>query len=420
MTVNLPTLNIEHLHGPEEIPYGEAELLVLCLVRDGRPWIKAFVEHYSALGAKHIVFLDNDSSDGTVAAASRYDNVTVLQTKLPFKDGQLLMRQYLIARFGKDRWSLCVDIDELFDYPYSDVIGLGSLLGYLDSKSYTAVAAYMLDMIPNKPLAGRTGEPEELSKEQHTFYDLSGLRRRSIKEHPHFSGNRLESNEIEWIRGGIRDTLFRVAPTLTKFPLVFSNGRVMPMEGSPHGVANARIADLSCVLFHYKFLSYFREQVARAVREENYWNNSAQYKQYLAVLGRNTSLTLKQDTSKEIASVNDLLEDQFLVVSDAYVRWVNIEEERSVLGEAQSGEPHVPAEAFLRANQRDRAKTLRIQRLERQLRDRNRRIRRSKRKQQRLKLRVRSLKQRLKGMEASRVWKLAGVMRGITARMWGS
>src|SRR5215204_7371154 len=347
-TEQIGGFEVEHLCGPEEISYKENELIVVCLVRDGEPWVKAFVEHYIHLGARHLVFLDNNSGDGTVSAASEYDNVTVLRVGLPFDAdidgtlGQMVMRKYLIERFGKVRWSLCVDIDELFDYPYSDVIGLGSLLGYLDSKSYTAVAAYMLDMIPNKPLAGRTGEPEELSKEQHTFYDLSGLRRRSIKEHPHFSGNRLESNEIEWIRGGIRDTLFRVAPTLTKFPLVFSNGRVMPMEGSPHGVANARIADLSCVLFHYKFLSYFREQVARAVREENYWNNSAQYKQYLAVLGRNTSLTLKQDTSKEIASVNDLLEDQFLVVSDAYVRWVNIEEERSVLGEAQSGEPHVP------------------------------------------------------------------------------
>ena len=32
---------------------------------------------------------------------------------------KLVMQQYLVARFGKGRWSLCVDIDELFDYPYS-------------------------------------------------------------------------------------------------------------------------------------------------------------------------------------------------------------------------------------------------------------------------------------------------------------
>jgi hypothetical protein len=205
------------------------------------------------LGAKHIVFLDNDSSDGTVAAASRYDNVTVLQTKLPFAafgfKTQVGMRQYLIDRFGKDRWSLCVDIDELFDYPYSDVIDLKSLLGYLNSKSYSAVTSHMLDMFPNEPLAGRTGEAEEFSKEQHTFYDLSNLRRIKREDYERFPqsqrilrNNDLESDEIDCFKGGIRETLFGVASWLTKYPLVFSDGKVIPLP--PHGIHNSSICGL--------------------------------------------------------------------------------------------------------------------------------------------------------------------------------
>src|SRR5215212_4440670 len=145
--------HIRHLHGPEEVTYTPDELVVVCLVRDGRPYLKSFVEHYFYLGVKHIVFLDNGSTDGTVEVLKNYDNVTVFQTKLPFKEYELFMKQYLITRFGWDRWSLCVDIDELFDYPYSDVIDLASLLGYLNSKSYTAVTAHLLDMFPNKPLS---------------------------------------------------------------------------------------------------------------------------------------------------------------------------------------------------------------------------------------------------------------------------
>src|SRR5215207_6656228 len=129
---------IEHLHGPEEVPYAEDELVVVCLVRDGRPYVRSYVEHYFALGVKHLFFLDNNSTDGTVEALKNYDNTTVLCSKLPFKEYMLLMKQYLIGRFGKkDRWCLYADIDEHFDYPYSDVIGLGSLLRYLTEKSYT-------------------------------------------------------------------------------------------------------------------------------------------------------------------------------------------------------------------------------------------------------------------------------------------
>src|SRR3712207_452200 len=135
-------LSVEHLHGPKEVPYGEDELVVVCLLRDGRQYVKSYVEHYLSLGAKHIFFLDNGSTDGTVEALKNYDdNVTVLRSTLPYKNPkgglggtEVLFKHYLIGRFGKkDRWVLCADIDELFDYPYSDLIGLGSLLGYLNA-----------------------------------------------------------------------------------------------------------------------------------------------------------------------------------------------------------------------------------------------------------------------------------------------
>jgi hypothetical protein len=59
---------VEHVHGSEEVTYGVDELIVLCLVRDGRPYVRSFVGHYSSMGVKHLIFLDNGSTDGTVEA----------------------------------------------------------------------------------------------------------------------------------------------------------------------------------------------------------------------------------------------------------------------------------------------------------------------------------------------------------------
>jgi hypothetical protein len=432
--------SIEHVHGASDVSYGENELIVLCLVRDGRPYVEPFVEHYFSLGVKHIVFLDNNSSDGTVEALEKYDNVTVLRTKLPYKGNQGFMRLYLIARFGKDRWSLSVDIDELFDYPYSDVIGLDSLLGYLNSKSYTAVTAHMLDMFPEKPLSDQAGEPDRPLKELHRFYDIDRARRDTIKWDPHIlRNNTLESDDIQRFSGGIRATVFGFWPGLTKWPLVFSNGRIKPAcSGSLHAVDNAAIADFTCVLFHYKFLEHFREQTVRAVKEENYYNNSVQYKKYLEVLDRNPSLRVKQETSREIDSVNDLLENQFLVVSDDYVSWVDAEEEKRVLLQAPQSERRELAEAFLESRRREREKTLRIQRLGQQRRDRDEpirdrdgmislrdemirerdeTIRRLKQNHRRLKRQSRRRKQQLERMQASRTWKLAKMLRLIKTRV---
>src|SRR5215211_8602277 len=159
--------NTEHVHGPEEVGYEADELVVVCPVRDSRPYIKSFVEHYLSMGVKHLFFLDNGSTDGTVEALKEYENVTVLRTTLPYKRYKGSIKQYLIERFGRGRWCLCVDIDELFDYPYSDIVGLGSLLGYLNERSYTAVVAQMLDMFPEEPLSGSGpgNPPDEPLKE---------------------------------------------------------------------------------------------------------------------------------------------------------------------------------------------------------------------------------------------------------------
>lgn len=371
--------SVEHLHGPADVPYGENELVVVCIVRDGRPYVRSFVDHYLSLGVKHIAFLDNASTDGTVEALRGYDDVTVLRTSLPYKaEGEstgnswtreVLFKQYLISRFGKrDRWCLCVDIDELFDYPYSDIVDLSSLLGYLNGKPYTAVAAQMLDMFPEESLSGWTGRLDEPLKELHRFYDVSSISRRPLSGRSNRRGNMLENEEIGSFSGGIRNTIFGTAPYLTKFPLVRPDGRVKPMDGSSHRISNAVIADFTGVLFHYKFVDeHFHGQVAQAVREEHRLRNSEIYKKYLEVLDSNPNLQIKLETAREIRGVNDLLENRFLTVSEDYVGWVDAEEEK-VISRISPEEPRELLEAFRDARRRGRAKDLRIQGLEFRLR----------------------------------------------------
>jgi hypothetical protein len=447
--------NVQHLHGPEEVSYGEDELMVVCLVRDGRPYIKSFVEHYRSLGVRHIAFLDNASEDGTVEALREYDNVTVLRTELPYKapggtvgnswTREVLFKQYLVSRFGqKNRWCLCADIDELFDYPYSDVVSLGSLLGYLRSKSYTALATQMLDMFPEEPLSGRAESIDEPLKELHRFYGISSVDKVRMKgtEYLRTRDTTLESEEVESFRGGIRDTLFGTFPYLTKVPLVFLDGKMRSMDDSSHRVGNATIADLTGVLFHYKFVDeHFHGQVAQAVREEHRIMNSAKYKMYKEVLDRSPSLRVKLETARELEGVNDLLDDQFLVVSEGYLDWVAVEENKGVLGATRS-EPDNLIEALLESRRQERVKTLKVQKLERRLRENERLARlESKRRERahdrktqrleqrlrekaggqpeenrRLSQRVRNLERQIEGVRGSRAWRLMEALHRIKTR----
>ena len=454
MTEQALRSSIEHLHGPEEMDYEPDELVVVCLVRDGRPYVKSFVEHYRSLGVKHLFFLDNNSTDGTVEALKNYENTTVLRSKLPFKEYDVPFKQYLIGRFGrKDRWCLCADMDELFDYPYSDVIGLGSLLGYLSGNSYTAVVAQMLDMFPEEPLSGREGTLEdEPLKERHRFYDISNLKRVSIKKNPRLRNNTLQSDEIETFRNGIDNTVFGTEPLRTKFPLVFTDGTIKPFDRSSHWVDNAKIADISCVLLHYKFLDgYFHKRTVQAVQEENHYKNSRGAKKHLEILDKNPALQLKRETARELRGVNDLVENGFLVVSEEYMMRVYEEEDRNRAGghtaplRDERGGPEEEAAALYRARAQAKTQSLRARRLEQQLEklrkqellEPNRsveklreqdqreverlstRLARFRKKNRNLRQRNRTLTHQLQSIRASRSVRLLNKLGRIRARVFG-
>ncbi len=315
--------DVERLHGPDEVPYGRDELVVLVLARNARAYLESFVEHYLSLGAKHVVFLDNGSTDGTVETLKRYEGVTVLRSVLPYKRYNVAFKRHLIERFGRDRWTLSVDVDELFDYPFSDVVGLKDLLGYLNENSYTAMVAHMLDMFPGRPLR-EDGPPagEGGLKGSYRFYDISDVRARPYSEVGEV-GNVLGNAGIELLWGGVQRRVFGGSPLLTKHPLVFLDGRLKPMDLSDHWAGNARVADLTGLLLHYKLTDGLYGQVRREMEERRDLNLGGKYDRYSGILGETPSLQIKNDASRELGSVNDLVGTRLVTVSRRYMELVD-------------------------------------------------------------------------------------------------
>jgi hypothetical protein len=361
--------SIDHLHGPDSVDLQKDELIVLTQVRNSKPYVKSFAEHHRSLGAKHMVFLDNGSTDGTVEALKEYDNVTVLRTTLPYRTHNVAMKQYLIERFARQRWSLLVDIDELFDYPFSDVVSLKALLGYLSSNGYTAMVAHMLDMFPEEPLSEAAGDEDVPLKERHRLYDLADII--SFDYQDAEGVNNVVSNEaIEILQGGVQNRLFNLHPMLIKHPLVFYDGQIKPVDLSEHWAGNARVADISGVLLHYKLSKSLYDLVRRENVEQRYVNRHGKYQKYLRVLDASPELLIRNDTSRELTSVNDLIGTQLANISEEYVRFVQ-SQLRGREGYSQDDELYRAYELLFSVmdqarEQRKRAQSLRKQRLQRQ------------------------------------------------------
>src|SRR5579872_602451 len=230
---------VRHVYGQSSLNYSDEQLIIICVVRNGCVYVNSFIKYYLALGVKHIVFLDNGSTDNTVELASRYDNVTILKTDLPYSKYENIMKNYLARRFSKGRWNLCVDIDEFFDWPFSGIISLRSLLRYLNAGSYTAVVAQMLDLFSEAPLSEVRDDPDEDVTKNYKYYDISNI---SKSAYPY---SRLSYDGVKMHWGGIRKTVFGSNNGLTKSPLVFVDRHIRLFKDWHHA-QNAYIADFTC------------------------------------------------------------------------------------------------------------------------------------------------------------------------------
>jgi hypothetical protein len=307
---------VRHVHGPAVVPYESDELLVMCVVRNGEEYVRPFVAHYRALGARHIVFLDNGSTDATVDLLRGYDGVTVLQTDAPYERYENTMKRYLAERFSRGRWNLVADIDEHFDFPYSGRLSLRAFLAYLNHHDYTAVVAQMLDMFADRPLSAAPAERDEDLRSVYRYYDISDL---VVGDHRLLD---VRGTGIQFHWGGIRRTVFGTLNGLTKVALVRLDGRVQTFVAWHH-VRRARFADVSCVLRHYPFRPSFHRKVQDAVGTGRYGRvTSDEYAAYWAGLTRQPDLNLRLATARELASLDELIDCGFLVVSAAYREWV--------------------------------------------------------------------------------------------------
>jgi glycosyltransferase involved in cell wall biosynthesis len=308
---------VTHVFGPRQFSVGANELIVLSVVRDGAVHIKSFLDHHFRLGVRHVVLLDNGSTDNTVEIARSYPNVTVLQSQCSYADHEVAMKRYLVERFARHRWNLFVDIDELFDYPYSDVVRLDAFLDYLSDHSYTAVIAQMLDMFSDEPLSQLDDCVETSVKDRYRLYDISNIYKSD------YEYGDLTNDQVKMHWCGIRHQLFGTRNGLTKAALTFIDDRI-EVFNVWHHVRHARIADVSALLLHYPFTSAFVAKVRAAFGDGRYGlSANAEYAKYAERLSGEPDIRIAQDSARTLEEIEQLVDEGFLVLSAEYRKLVD-------------------------------------------------------------------------------------------------
>jgi hypothetical protein len=84
------------------------------------------------------------------------------------------------------------------------------------------------------------------------------------------------------------------------------------------------MADISCLLRHFPFVSSFYAKVEDAVRAGRYGMRVTDaYEIYAKGLNSGADLTFKFQSARPFAGLELLIEENFLIVSKKYRQWVN-------------------------------------------------------------------------------------------------
>jgi len=318
---------IELIGGVAPFRISDDDFRVVCMLKDGEDHLPVFLTHYRNLGCKHFIFVDNNSDDNTVDLLLQQHDVTVYQTSLPHKLYENDIRRIMVERHCKFNWCILLDIDELFDFPLSDQLGMKGLIRYLKSSGYNAMVSNMLDMYTDDDLTWERFEPENI-KEIYTSYDISHIRRKPYFDQTNISYNRsnvLGNKRISCYWGGIRSHIFptlKQDTILTKHPLIFPDGSLFPVSNA-HFSDNARVADITGVLLHYKFIPSFKFKVAKSHSQGNYAKfTQDEYDSYHQVMEGKEIFKINTPNTRRLKHIDELIDSGFLITSKPFKRFV--------------------------------------------------------------------------------------------------
>ncbi|WP_319591759.1 glycosyltransferase family 2 protein [uncultured Draconibacterium sp.] len=262
------------------IPKGSNELRLFVIARNESLRLPFFLRYYLDNGVDRIFFIDNNSTDNTREIALNYSNVHVFKIDKSFKNFWNWI-EFFLNKYGKNRWCLVVDVDELFSYPYIEIAPFKNLIEYMELNKYDAIRSFLLDIYSNKPIinTGYTSNDNPLKYCQ--YFDAH-----------YYCGevNLLDKRRWEYFKtliyyGGMRERVFnRIIGTnwnyhLSKISLFKYSDKVYLTEGM-HAINGAQIADITGIVFHSKYMQDFIERVMIESEREVHFGNALEYKIY--------------------------------------------------------------------------------------------------------------------------------------------
>lgn len=274
-----------------------SDILLFSTLRNERVRLPYFLKYYRDMGINHFLIVDNGSDDGSREYLAPQDDVSLWTTGHSYKRARFGADWLngLQMRYGHGHWTLVVDPDEFFIYPFSDTRPIRALTDWLDAGSIKSFPAMLLDMYPKGPIGAQPYHEGQDPFEIANWFDSGNY---TISRNSKF-GNL-------WIQGGPRARMFFAdmperAPALNKVPLVkwqrsyaYASSTHMLLPRGLNLVYDEWGGEKAAgCLLHAKFLDTFAVKANEEMLRHQHYANSHEYRAYKAALDDQPDLWCK-------------------------------------------------------------------------------------------------------------------------------
>lgn len=358
-TVSSPDLAaLLDLNEVSDIAVGRINAVVICYNEAVR--LPYFLEFYQSLGVDRFIVVDNGSTDGSREILEAHPSVTRFYSERSFAAHKTIWREALADTFLEDKWVLFPDADELLIYPGWPLHSLRWFTDYLDTESYDALFAPMVDMYPAEPLAQLNYQPGDSFIDACPYFDTDNYRlvpqttsvekwktppyriHGGARERLFHSESEREQTKTDqlflrllfslrrdtdpgWIRerleacalGHLDGCLPVKPPNMSKVPLLrWRKGT--RFQGSPHRVNfEYRLAPDWGTILHFKYLQDFELKVDDAVSRGQHMADALHYKLYQKKVPSLLTKPLMFENSKRLEDYDTLLDVGLMRASQA-------------------------------------------------------------------------------------------------------
>lgn len=265
-------------------PIRPNDVRLFAVLRNERARLPHFLDYYRKLGIGHFFMVDNASEDGSGDYLAAQPDVSLWRAEASYRR----------SRYGTDwlnwlkqihahgHWTLTVDIDEFFVYPFCDTRPIAALTDWLDASGLKSFGTLTVDMYPEGDVESSVCEEGQDPFDVACWFDPGNY---VASRHPLY--------RHLWIQGGPRARVFfadrpEEAPALNKIPLVKWHRRYAYVSSThmllPRGLNlvydEAGGEKASGCLLHAKFLGGFIEKAEEELRRGEHFAGSREYAAY--------------------------------------------------------------------------------------------------------------------------------------------